>query len=293
VAFVKRFGGVLLTTLKKYVQFFAKFRKKLNKNNHESLVVKKFKMSESNAICDTTTGYNKDDLRKKDKKALQDILKGMSRPISGNKSELVDRIIQPMAENNDHDLYTNDLLRERFLQHKRYVEDTVAIRNRMNLNIIRLPNMPEDISENIVKVIIQNKMNIPSRWTKSNSSDKKVPGDLFSPVEGTQEVKCFTSDGPLSFGPNEKWNCIYFLDARNWLNDIFIVWRVELSNTSADWQSLKVNKSQTMGNQCAQKRRPRICWDAIKSHLDNVNVCHFKNIFEGKFEDIFVKAEVV
>lgn len=253
-------------------------------------------MSESNAICDTTTVYTKEYLATKNKKELQDILKSMSRPSSGNKSELIDRIRQPhepLPNNNDTDLYTNDLLRERFSQHKSYVEDTVSIRNRMNLNIIRLPNMPEDISENIVKVIIQNKINIPSRWTKSNSSDKKVPGDLFSPVEGTQEVKCFTSDGPLSFGPNEKWNCIYFLDARNWLNDIFIVWRVELSNTSADWQSLKVNKTQTMGNQCAQKRRPRICWDAIKSHLDNINVCHFKKIFEGKFEDIFVKVEVV
>jgi hypothetical protein len=41
---------------------------------------------------------------------------------------------------------------------------------------------------------------------------------------GFQECKCFTSDGPLSFTPSSNWDVIYFLDARDWLNDNFILY---------------------------------------------------------------------
>ena len=95
MAFLKRFGGVLLTTLKKYVQFFAKFRKKLNKNNHESLVVKKFTMSESIPM------YTKEYLFDKKVDELKAILKegGTRGYCKLTKEGLVDKIIQIQTTN--------------------------------------------------------------------------------------------------------------------------------------------------------------------------------------------------
>ena len=46
-----------------------------------------------------------------------------------------------------------------------------------------------------------------------------------------------------------------------------------------------MNKSETYKNQCAQKRRPRICWKTLEQQIPNeyINI-----VFEGKMEDIFI-----
>jgi len=156
--------------------------------------------------------------------------------------------------------------------------------------------MPEDISENMVKFIIRLRLgDATSNWPKSSTCTKKLSGDLVSLREGVQEVKCFTSDGPLSFGPKEAWNVIYFLDARNWLDNKYVLWRVNLSNTSNEWKNIKVNETQTIADQSAQGRRPRNSWEGIKNSLSKIDpedeYKYYAKVFEGSFEDIFTKVE--
>lgn len=175
------------------------------------------------------------------------------------------------------DLYSKDVLRRTYQSHKGYVKELIAISSETNLKV-RLPNMPEHISENIVKFILQNKMG-----DKTCSWDCKK-GDLYSALEKQQECKTFTSDGPPSFGPNEEWDVLYFLDARKWLEDHYILYRVGLSNRCDAWRNVKVNKNQTFGDQCQQNRRPRITWEALYPQIST----HCTKIFDGTFEEIFV-----
>jgi hypothetical protein len=184
------------------------------------------------------------------------------------------------------DTYTAQILRTRFLQHKAYVQATRVIQRESGLPI-RYPNMPEDISENMVKFIIHTQVgDTTSKWVKAiKAKGKTLSGDLVSEKEGTQECKCFTSDGPPSFGPKEKWNVIYFLDARKWLDDSFECWRIPLANDSAEWKAIKMNKkkNETHEDQSNQGRRPRITWESLYPQIS----AHCTKIYSGSFEGIF------
>jgi hypothetical protein len=81
-----------------------------------------------------------------------------------------------------------------------------------------------------------------------------------------------------------EWDVIYFLDARKWLEDKFILYKIKLKKTSTEFSNLKINKKETYYEQCNQKRRPRLNWIDIYKQLSN----HCEKVFDGKFEDIFV-----
>jgi hypothetical protein len=182
------------------------------------------------------------------------------------------------------DLYTEEILREEFQTHREYVLKRKQTKEKTGLDI-RMPNMPEDISENITKFIIHHHVgDTSSKWTKGiKGKGPKITGDLISEIEKTQEVKCFTSDGPTSFGPKEKWDVIYFLDAREWLNGRFVLWRVVLKNVSDTWKAVKMNKDQTHEYQSEEGRRPRITWESLYPQIN----AYAENVFDGTFEDIF------
>ncbi len=134
----------------------------------------------------------------------------------------------------------------------------------------RYPNFPEDISENIVKFLIEDTEGIKCKRLKTK-------GDLITSENKHLEVKCFTSLGPSSFGPNEAWDVIYFLDAQDFLNGNFILHKVNLSNSSSTFQSIPLNSRQTYGDQCKQKRRPRISFENLQRHIRG----HTTTIFNG------------
>ena len=143
-----------------------------------------------------------------------------------------------------------------------------------------MPSIPEDISENIVKEILHNKLGDPtSTWN--------CKGDLLSQREGTQECKCFTSDGPLSFTPSSDWDVIYFLDGTKWEDNKFTLWRIPLKRTSDEWKKIEMSKSQTFEDQANQGRRPRISWNRLHAQLPS----HCTKVFEGTFDDIFIPSE--
>ena len=180
------------------------------------------------------------------------------------------------------DKYTPEILRNRYNRFKDDYIELSLLKETTGLPI-RHQNIPEDITENIVKFVIQNYDNdISCKWAKSIG--KK--GDLYSEkyLDSPPEVKAFTSGGPSSFGPKKKFGVIYFLDMRRSLIDnLFVVWKVNVSNNSSEWKQLRMSKSQTNEDQCEEGRRPHISWDNIYSQMQDKCV----KIYEGTFESIF------
>jgi hypothetical protein len=145
---------------------------------------------------------------------------------------------------------------------------------------VRLPNFPEHISENLVKFMIMNhNPNTDVCWAK----DINVSGDLFSNTEQRIEVKCFSSDGPITFGPNEPWDNIYFLDARDCVNGNYTCYRVGLKSTSDVISNLRINSKQTFGHHCKSNRRPRLSWKLLKEQIPS---SFMRIIFKGHVKRI-------
>lgn len=139
----------------------------------------------------------------------------------------------------------------------------------------RQPNFPEDISENIVRFIIE-------KLEKINVSWNTTSGDLM--IINTKEkieVKCFSSTGPTSFGPTEKWDYLYFLDAIDFINMNFKCYKISLSNDNDIWKNIKINKKETFNEQCVQGRRPRIQYSSLKSLIP---IEYITEIFNGNLK---------
>lgn len=180
------------------------------------------------------------------------------------------------------DRYTDDILRARFDDYKK---SYVSVQEWKALGIpIRQQNPPEDITENLTKFIIRNYENDKTCiWCKGS----KLYGDLYSDKYTKQapiEVKSFTSNGPAQFGPNKKFSVLYFLDLRDWLNDVIILWRIDLTNESPEFKNIRMNKTQTHQEQCNEGRRPHISWDKLYPQIES----HCTKVYEGTFEDIFL-----
>jgi hypothetical protein len=225
------------------------------------------------------TKFSKDELKGKCKELG---IKGYS---SKNKQELIGLIQDKSGQVTEHDTnckvtksskedkYTKDILKQFYNVHKSYVEQIKELSKNIDIKV-RLPCIPEYISENIIKFIIHKNGDESSNWN--------CPGDLYSQIEGKQECKCFTSDGPISFTPSSKWDIIYFLDAREWLNDKFILYRVNLKKQSDEWKNIPMNKNQSFDDQCKQGRRPRIGWDLLHKYIED----YCEKIYEGTFDEI-------
>jgi hypothetical protein len=87
---------------------------------------------------------------------------------------------------NKSDKYTKEFLQEQFNIHKSYVTSRISASKRCGLSL-RLPSIPEDITENIIKFIIIN-------TEKDGSCIWNNKGDLLSQKIGVIECKSFTSD---------------------------------------------------------------------------------------------------
>lgn len=196
---------------------------------------------------------------------------------------------QPQQQNKDttiyNDKYDAPILKKRYTNFQNtYKEDEELIQNGLP---IRHQNTPEDITENIAKIIIRKFENDNSCvWCKGVDKKHGLTGDLYSnkyDKNAPIEIKSFTSDGPSQFGPKKKFGVLYFLDLRKWLDDEIVLWKVNLTDTSNEFRNIKVNKTQTMGEQLLENRRPRITWDSLYPQISEF--C--EKIYEGPFENIF------
>jgi len=158
---------------------------------------------------------------------------------------------------------------------------------------IRLPNFQEGLSENMVRLFIKN-------HEKRNCECAKI-GDL-QVIENIKnenkeeliintkiEVKCFSSTGPTSFGPSESWDEIYFLDACDFPNNKFKIYKCNLSNNSKEWSNIMINKNKNYLTVCKEGKRPRLGFNMIKSQLkDNI-----KLVFDGNFNDMISQINTI
>lgn len=137
---------------------------------------------------------------------------------------------------------------------------------------IRRPVFPEIISEHIVLKFLQ-KYNTDKNilYIKDPSGDL-LKIDNASQIKYKIEIKCSSSKGPLSFGPTQKFEELYCLDASDFLNDKIIIYKI---NEPHKIKELCVNKFETFQQQCEQKRRPRISLQYILSNLS------FTKLFDG------------
>ena len=168
-------------------------------------------------------------------------------------------------------------------------------------------NLPQEITENLILSILRYIKGMDARWCKETKKPNKISGDGYTPATGIAvnlepspanrkvkviikytgmkklEFKCFTSTGPPTFGPTEKWDQLYFLDAIDYHDYKFKLYEVPLSNDSDEWKSLKVSKSQTFEDQADQGRRPRIVFDEIQTQLGE----RCKMMWEGDIRNLF------
>jgi len=103
---------------------------------------------------------------------------------------------------------------------------------------------------------------------------------------GSAIVRLLNSRGYVNIlsTPSSHWDVIYFLDARKWIDDYYILYRIPLKRTSEEWRNIKMNKTQTFEDQTNQGRRPRINWESLYPQIES----HCNKVYEGNFEDIFI-----
>ena len=158
----------------------------------------------------------------------------------------------------------------------------------------RHPNFPSEISEYLAKRSLMKAWNLDENEI---TKKKKQSGDLVinysSNIFHKIEVKCFSSNGPISFGPTEYWDYLMLIDARqnkrsgsesigsesigsesigsesNGWDNLFYVYLVDSDSDSPIIKNIKVNKKETFADHCKQKRRPRIRPNELIKQLEN------------------------
>ena len=124
---------------------------------------------------------------------------------------------------------------------------------------IRRANFPEVISENIVLFYLKKHKSNNCTYTWDTTGDLlKIQNNIKYKIE----IKCSSSTGPLSFSPNNNFDELYCVDATDFLNNNFKIYKI---NETID--NLQINKTQTFLDQCNQKRRPRISLEHILKQL--------------------------
>ena len=149
---------------------------------------------------------------------------------------------------------------------------TTDLNEKLTYKKVRKINYPSEITENIAKFAIYKKYNVMGNW------DIK-PGDLNVLSKQIEVKGGFIENGPPTFGPDEKWDWIYFVDCGETYSMKYKVYEIKKSNI--DFHSLKVNKTETFGDHCNQQRRPRLVFSSIKEQFgENVKLIFYGHINE-------------
>lgn len=172
-----------------------------------------------------------------------------------------------------------------------------------NLTGGRSMNLPQEVTENLAIHIIRQVEKVDMKWCKT--AQPRIPGDLYRDnycrvelnyiddsvhavikvIRQINEIKFFSSSGPCSFGPTEKWDTIYFLDGLDYRHLNFKLYKFRLANVSEEWKNLKVNRTETFREQASVGRRPRMSFDKINDQLRE----HCELIWEGNIKDLLIK----
>lgn len=161
-----------------------------------------------------------------------------------------------------------------------YINNYIFLNN-INLKLkqkkCRHENFPSHISENIAKFAIYKKYKIMPTWYCK-------PGDLQI-LNKKIEVKGFSSFGPSSFGPTEKWDILCFVDCTRFLEKIFKVYLINLSNINPFWYNIKINNLLTYKNIVESNSRGQLRKD-FNSIYVQIPEQYKSLIFDGYFDEL-------
>jgi hypothetical protein len=110
------------------------------------------------------------------------------------------------------------------------VDDYIIKCDKCTSNRARRGNFPEHVSEKIVNIILTKLW--PGIVTKAKIGDLDYN---YNNKTLKIEVKCFTSTGPSSFGPTEKWDKLLFIDLRDYKQHNIILYLIDLAWNNKKW----------------------------------------------------------
>jgi hypothetical protein len=193
-----------------------------------------------------------------------------------NKCKKPKEIKKDIKKDIKEDSFSFETLEEFLDKFIEYTHTIDNINNGLTKKKIRLPNFPSEISENIVKFCIKKIKKSYPTWDTPN-------GDLMDGATKI-EVKGFSSDGPTSFGPNEKWDILYFVDCKKYKKKQFDVFEIKLSNIDDTFRNIKLTSTTTYGEiaDINQRGRLRASFSKFKSELGE----HCNRIFNGTLNEL-------
>lgn len=106
------------------------------------------------------------------------------------------------------------------------------------------------------------------------------------------EVKAFTSNGPISYGPTENWGVIMYVDLRSLMKTgMLTIYQLNETNSSDIFQNLPLKKPTatekgTFGEQAMKGRRPRLSFEPTQKYFRERLMC----IFNGSLEELLLHA---
>jgi len=135
---------------------------------------------------------------------------------------------------------------------------------------IRAPSFPHDIACNLVRKYIDTyEDNCHAAWmdpTRDGNIAKDTP-------EGIRKVtvKCFTSDAPISFGPNETFEELYLVDARDFsIADCVRIYYYAHNSHDCAFRDVRVSMYETIEDVCIARRRPRVKFSKLYEQLSGL-----------------------
>ena len=153
------------------------------------------------------------------------------------------------------------ILMEGFLKYKLLITNlNIEIKKNKSYTkwtkLIRNPNFPSELSENLVKLVWEKRLNKKIEW--------KIGSDLLIDKQQKHEVKCFVS-GPSSFSPILTFKSIFFLDASYSHEGIFILYHINCNGEM--FSKLNCTLSETFLDFQLKKKRPRCCFFFLLKQL--------------------------
>ena len=138
----------------------------------------------------------------------------------------------------------------------------------------RVENFPDYISENIVLYALIKKK-YKCTWNTES-------GDIYYFDKGEKikgEVKC-AQNGPTQLSPSSSWDTLFYIDARNHLFGDIKIYKIE--NIYQILNNMSVSKTQTIGDQSNQGRRPRSnLLNLLSKYIVDDNI-----LFNGKISSL-------
>jgi hypothetical protein len=178
----------------------------------------------------------------------------------------------------EQELTSKDVM-DLFKTYRDYVAAVAKVHTHRK-KLVRKCNFPSDVSENLVRFHILKNEQKKCIWL-TKKGDLLCGDDLTERVE----VKCFCSTGPSSFGPDESWDHLYFVDATAYLDEKFKIFRV-VTEYETFCERIFVNKKDTFRSQCDAGRRPRLTFSSIKDQLQGDVV----EVFDGTIQELLELA---